>query len=228
MITSDQKDVLFREISSYIKDYKVKSLLDIGAGDGVLAKKLANRVSQYFAIESNKKRAKNFKALGLKVRCTRFPKKIGKRFDMVLASHSIPENKKLYKTFLKTAWNSLNDKGVLLIITFKGQHGELRNLRNKWRSGKDLKSNDEKLYRVMLNILNIYGKVKIHRAVSRFQSENIDEIINLALKSIGPKKSNKEACIKFLKKLLKTKYFSNGVYFFPHEHIFVSVLKHKQ
>ena len=96
MITSDQKDVLFREISSYIKDYKVKSLLDIGAGDGVLAKKLANRVSQYFAIESNKKRAKNFKALGLKVRCTRFPKKIGKRFDMVLASHSIPENKKLY------------------------------------------------------------------------------------------------------------------------------------
>ena len=59
----------------------------------------------------------------------------------------------------------------------------------------------------MLNILNIYGKVKIHRAVSRFQSENIDEIINLALKSIGPKKSKKEACIKFLKKLLKTKYF---------------------
>ena len=63
MITTNQKDVLFREISLYLKKYKVKSLLDIGAGDGILAQKLANRVSRYLAIESDRERIEKLRVL---------------------------------------------------------------------------------------------------------------------------------------------------------------------
>ncbi|MEK7152075.1 MAG: class I SAM-dependent methyltransferase [Patescibacteria group bacterium] len=223
MITTNQKDVLFREISLYLKKYKVKSLLDIGAGDGILAQKLANRVSRYLAIESDRERIEKLRGFGLETIHATFPQGIAGKFDMVLASHSIPEDESLYRPFLETAWNTLNDKGVLLIVTFKGQHGELHDLRNKWRDTKDSDGIDEKLYHAMLNILKTYGKVEIHRVVSEFQSENIDEITDFAIRSISPKESEKEACVQFLRDFFKIKHFSEGKYFFPHEHVFISV-----
>ncbi|MGB3921977.1 MAG: class I SAM-dependent methyltransferase [Minisyncoccia bacterium] len=227
MVTSNQKEVLFREIFSYIKKYQVKSLLDIGAGDGPLAKRLAGKVSEYLAVERDSRRAKNLRSLGLNVIHGTFPVKTGKKFDMVLVSHSIPENATFYKPFLKRAWNLVNGDGILLIITFKGQLGELYKLRREWRATDSQGNRDMEPYKLMLKILRSFGGVKIHRAVSEFKSTNLAEIVKLTMLSVGPAKAKRQACKQFLGKFLKDSRRSRKPYTLSHQHIFLSVRNKK-
>lgn len=226
MITTDQKEVLLNGISQHIKDRRIKSLLDIGAGDGVLAKKLAGEVSQYLAIESNSNYVQKLENLGLEVVNSTFPITVDRKFDMVLASHSIPEDEKLHKPFLKNAWDLVNSTGVLLIVTFKGGKGELVDLRKKWgnnENNEEGKIFDEKLYSVMLEILKTFGSINDHyRATSKFESENINETVDLVLSSVNPKPDARDACREDIKEIIRTKYFSDGKYFFSYEHVFVS------
>lgn len=220
MITSNQKDILFQEISPYLQTYNVQSLLDIGAGDGVLAKKLAQRVPKYLAIEQDKRRVDTLKNLDLNVIHSIFPQHIPEKFDMVLASHSTPESEKLIGSFLRNAWEHLNDGGILLIITFKGERGELHNLRKEWVKDEYSKDADEILYHTLLGTLNTYGTVQVHRAVSYFSSDNIDEITKLVLDSIGPQKSKYDLCERFLREYIKKNHYTENIYSFPYEHVF--------
>ena len=47
---TDEKEIILSEIEKYIDKYKVKSLLDIGAGNGKTAIFLKKNVSRYLAL----------------------------------------------------------------------------------------------------------------------------------------------------------------------------------
>ena len=168
MFISNQKEVLLKEISKYIKKYNVKSLLDIGAGDGVLAKKLNTIVEKYLGIEKNAEWKENLK--GLNITQGEFPCKINGEFDMVLSSHSIPEEKSLYKAFLEQAWSLVKDGGVLVIVTFKG--GVLPNGR----------VHDKELSDELLQILNTFGEIKTKKAISALHGVSHEHIFLSVIK----------------------------------------------
>ena len=52
---TDEKKVLLDEISKEIEKHKTESLLDIGAGNGLLSIPLSKKVESYLAVEPNKK-----------------------------------------------------------------------------------------------------------------------------------------------------------------------------
>src|SRR5690606_39138006 len=165
----NQKEVLVKNIIRYIKDSNTKSLLDIGAGDGDVALPISKEVQYYFAVEVNNERVNNLQKLGLNAIYGIFPNttnKITETFDMVLSSHSIPEqlgveDHNLYKPFLEKAWELLNKNGILLIVTFKGSVDDPVRLIAEKITGKQIRTHSDALYETMIKILNEFGEPKV-------------------------------------------------------------------
>lgn len=223
MITTNQKEVLFKNISQYIDKYNVRSLLDIGAGDASLAAKLAGKVDRYLAVEQDAGNVEKLKANNLEAIQGTFPVELNETFDLVLVSHAIPEEKEKHEPFLRSAWEMVNAGGLLLIVTFKGSKGGVMELKNEWH-GTD-NAFDEELYQHMMTLLQNFGEVSMHKTQSAFLSKNLDEITNLALKTVQPKAVEQEACVKFLKKQFDASRAPEGNYMLPMEHLFISVSK---
>lgn len=154
----------------------------------------------------------------------RFPCPIEETFDMVLAAHSLPEKQSLYKPFLDTALKAVRPKGVLLVASLKGGAGDLAKLKKMW-STDESGVLDKPLFDAMMDILNMYGEVTVHRAVSTFESDDYEETADLILTSINPSKEKKQDCKRFLEDEIKSKYQKNGTYYFPNEHVFASIQK---
>src|SRR5262249_38101050 len=101
--------MLVRRVGRLIARYKVKSLLDIGAGFASTAVPLSKMVTRYVAVENNRERSSALQKAGLEVTTCSFPLSLVEQFDMVLCSHSVPEiNLSLYPAFLESAWQAVN------------------------------------------------------------------------------------------------------------------------
>ena len=224
MLSTNQKEVLLGEVVKYLEKFNVTSLLDIGPGDGTLAQQLANNVSRYLAVERNENFLKKLESLGLESVFATFPCPIEETFDMVLASHSLPEQKSLYKPFLDTAWKAVRPGGTFLIASLKGGAGALTKLKSMWRIDES-EMIDKPLFDTMMDILNTYGEVTVHHTVSTLESDDYEEIVDFVLTSINPSKEKKQDCKRFLEDEIKSKYQKNGTYYFLNEHVFASVQK---
>jgi len=223
MILSNQKEVLFEQIREYIEKYNVLSLLDIGAGDGVLAKRLAEKVKDYTAVEEKEGNIQKLKKLGLVVVPRLFPCEINGEFDMVLSCHSIPEQGDLYLPFLKKAWGLVKEGGIFLVVTFKGGEGDIVQLREGFL--KRLEPVDKELFDEVMGILKQFGTPIIKRVKSKFFSNDSKEIVEIASNSIGGSPEEKAKYKDKLDKLILSAHKENGKYFFPFEHLFILVEK---
>ena len=116
---SDEKIKLAAKVGDIIKKNKVESLLDIGAGEGTFASMIAPQVSRYVAAEKRKKNANTLRDRGLEVIEKDFPFETDEKFDMVLASHSIPNDKVGFESFIEDLAKSATANGVVCVITFK-------------------------------------------------------------------------------------------------------------
>ncbi|HET8575401.1 MAG TPA: class I SAM-dependent methyltransferase [Candidatus Paceibacterota bacterium] len=217
-----QKEILFREISAFLDKHQIQSLLDIGAGDGSVALKISEKVSDYLAIEKRPSNVALLKDLGLKVKNATFPFPLQQTFDLVLSSHSVPEEKSLYPTFLPAAWKAVKPGGFLIIITFKGGSSETVKIKNTWlKKPQDL--HDEELFTEMMGILKNFGEINIRRFESTFESESLAETTEFVSLSFDEENNDKRK--QFLKKILQEKYFKDGAYHLPAEHVMVTVAK---
>jgi hypothetical protein len=116
----NQKEVLRSKVLSLIHDNAVSSLLDIGAGFADTARPYKDAVTRYHGVEQDRERHSALVAEGLDVTLASFPCPIARTYDLVLASHSIPEEPRLHREFLGQAWNLTAPGGRLVVITFKG------------------------------------------------------------------------------------------------------------
>ena len=222
MLTINQKDVLFREITAYIKKHRVQSMLDIGAGDGALAVRLAKQVQYYEAVESRGENVKKLRALGLAVHEDTFPVILHNTFNMALVSHAVPDAEAEYEPFFQSAWSMVKTGGILLVATFKGGRNGTMDLYNAWRGGAEIF--DAHLFAALMKALETLGTVSMRRAVSAVVSENRNEIVELALEAINPAPNKKDRFRAFVAERMEKKK-KGRKYMLEFEHVFLSVTK---
>jgi cyclopropane fatty-acyl-phospholipid synthase-like methyltransferase len=171
----DQTEVVARIIVGFAKARDATSLLDIGAGNGAVARQIAISVKRYLAVEEDQARAQNLRRAGLDVIHARFPVEIDQRFDMVVSSHSIPEfDFSYYGPFLGAAWKLLVPGGLLLIITFKGDIGSPVIQLAEELAGRNYQP--DRRYPFMIELLKTYGEVIVSRVDSHVESEEFSDI----------------------------------------------------
>lgn len=223
-IQSDQKQVLLTKISEVIDTHHAQSLLDIGAGQPFLALQLAKKVKKYLAVESDPPRAQQLRNAHISVVGGIFPDiEVQGTYDLVLASHAIPEESKLYGSFLKKMWELVSPHGLLLIITFKGVVDDLSALASRFR--RDWVDTDISKYKEMLKILSSFGEVRTEEIVSHSSTDSRDNMVDMLVFSIGGTEQEKAAYRPTLKHILEEEYKHNGQYIFPHKHLILSVRK---
>lgn len=224
---TDEKQVLLSSISGEIEKYKVKSLLDIGAGNGLLSVPLSEKVENYLAIEPHQSFAAKLRAAGLEVIENVFPLKVPGTFDMVLASHSISYERDSFEPFVKEAWRSVKSRGIFLIITYRGQEDDWTQLM------KSLGGNHEDPNRIGFNqilvLLSPLGKLRTRKVITKVRTKSLDDMVQAL--SFVASNGDPRRKIEFIKnkprleKILKQKYQDEDGYSFPFQHFFIITQK---
>lgn len=223
---TDEKKVLLSAISREIKKRKIKSLLDIGAGNGLLSIPLSNKVESYLAVEPNKNFAIKLRKAGLEVIEGTFPLKILGTFDMLLTSHSIPHRKDLIEPFIKEAWKLVKVGGIFLIITCRGKEN------NRTWSMKGFEANRKDPNYASLNyiiqLLALFGKVKTRKITTQIITNTLDTMVqvlsSIASVASSGRRKRKEEFLRSqiqLKEILNQRYRNENSYFFPFQHSFI-------
>lgn len=166
MITNSEGDIQYFQaeaitdfVQRFVHKNHVRSILDIGAGSPNTACKISSTVPRYQAIEGNVDRYFRLIDAGVNALYGTFPLKISGQFDLVLSSHSIPEEgMHLYPPFLKAAWANVSCGGTLQIITFKGCGGAVKSLRQTLTRRSTNESRERDL---IMEILGCLGSVSV-------------------------------------------------------------------
>lgn len=224
---TDEKQILLEEISKEIEKYDVKSLLDIGAGNGVLSIPLSKRVENYLAVESNKNFVAKLRKAGLAVREGNFPLVISRSFDMVLASHAVSYLKDLFEPFIYEAWKSVNPGGVFLVITYRGQEDDWTRLMREL--GENRENPNRVGFNSIIELLASLGEVKMRKAITKVRTENIEYMLfALSFVASDGEAEKKEAFLQKqaqLCKILDSRYKDAEGFFFPFQHFFIIAKK---
>lgn len=115
LASTDEKDVLAKELRAQLKLHRSGSLLDIGAGNGQLGARLVSFVNDYLAIEARESYAAQIRSLGLEAVTASWPCNLNRTYDAVLMSYVLTADDDLEK-MLQPAVDSLNPEGLLLIV----------------------------------------------------------------------------------------------------------------
>jgi SAM-dependent methyltransferase len=223
-IRYNQKQVLLDEISKYIEAEGSESLLDIGAGDGVLAIPLSKKLKTYFAIEPNPERAEKLRAAGIRVKEGIFPCEVEGAYDIVLSSHSIPEDMGHWQEFLQAAWSLVKPGGMLLIITFKGVRDDGYDLHRELGFVSAVEDADRK---ELEKIMSSFGALEKRFPRSMMETENLDELVKIVSLAVGGTDEEKIEYRPKLQEILEARYKKGDTYWFPTEHLFLSVRRPK-
>ena len=111
-------------------------------GDGDLSIALSREVRRYVALEQKGDFVKKLRSGGLEVVEASWPHPIEERFDVVLASHSLPshsDGRETWEPFVTSAWSQVDKKGHLIIVTFEDEDSEWSYLLNVLVWGRPFK-----------------------------------------------------------------------------------------
>jgi len=227
---ANEKPVLAQEIITLFDKLNVKSVLDIGAGNGDLSSLIYNEVEKYTAIEPRKEFVKLLREKNINVIEGTFPCDIGKmKYDLVLCSHSVPYIQGDYEPFLKEAYERLNKNGNMLVITYIGEGDDWNNFLKD--TGVKPFVNTLVNYTDRKNFLSELGELKEWFVFSRLESSSIEDLVKaLGFVASAGEKDKKEDFLSKTNKIheiLEDKYCNkeSGKYFFPFRHVFLTVNK---
>lgn len=221
---TNEKEVLLEKIKEKIKERKVSSLLDIGAGDGLLSLPLSNEVKRYLAIEESDYFTEELERKGLKVKKGSFPLDIEDTFDMVLVSHSHPDSG--YEQFISSAYNLLALNGCLLLITYKDRDSEWVNLlREVGEEGVEM---ERVGYQELSKYMQTLGRVNIEKEISIVTAPTAEELFNALSFVFSDGDEEKKERFSLHKERLcaifKLRYNTGKVFSFPFQHFFISLV----
>ncbi len=227
LVHTNEKQVLLEEITKDIQKHNVQSLLDIGAGNGLLAIPLSQGVHRYLAIEPKESFVEKLRSNNLDVIQSNFPVSISEKFDMVLSSHSIYYDREKFEPFIRKAFELLNPKGVFLLVTYRGQEDD-------WNELLDFLGQNEMDYnRVGFNsiieLLSTLGIVTMRKVTTKVITDNFDDMIQaLSFVFSNGKPEKKNIFLNYqtkLEKVFNSKYKTENGYYFPFQHFFIKTQK---
>lgn len=204
-----------------ISSHNIQSMLDIGAGWTETALVYKNAVKDYVAVEQDDEIAELLEKEGLVVINESFPCTVEDKFELVLSSHSIPEQVEAYETFLQTAWKSTNKQGYLMIITFKGANDTLVGLSNELIPERAFQKEDGR-FEEMMRILQSFGDPVISTVTSCRKTkapEDIAHSISWAFRLDYDQWKDR------LLSVLESRFKDEHGYFFSHEHLVLLLKK---
>jgi hypothetical protein len=230
-----QKAVLVANISRYVSrsvsrstgEGAAESLLDIGAGSLETALPLAGMVRRYHAVERDPEVAERLEKAGLKVTRGAFPLSVPMAggYDLVLASHSVPEDSVAsYLPFLSAAWDLTGEGGTVLVVTFKGSGGDLAAVRQELLGEAPRKSAE------LEAIIGFYegsgGAVAIEQVNSFVEGVRAEDIVAYITPWISGKSGVRESIRSRFLRIVETRYrVRPDLFIFPTQHLFLSCRK---
>jgi SAM-dependent methyltransferase len=227
---TDEKQVFIDEFNDYLDQYQPASLLDIGAGNGTLAKALAARVDNYVAVEHNPGYAERLRQAGLTVIEGSFPAPISETFDLVLLSHAISYEKRNHSALLISAWERVNPAGHLLVVTHRGEKDDWSDLLDAVNMSK-LEAYAP-IYDEIINLLASYGKTEVRKVITTLDTDSLQNMVDAMafVASAGNQESFETfmAARQKIEDLLNKKYRTETGFTFPFTHIFISTKKAEQ
>jgi len=220
----DQAEVLTACILGFVRDRRARSVLDIGAGRGLVAVPVAAAVKRYVAVEKEPSGAEALRAAGLDVVQGTFPVALDERFDLVVSSHSIPEGDvALYEPFLAGAWKLVASGGTLLIVTFKGStESPIRKLSAELLG---VTHGVDDRYTAMLRILREYGDVEITKTCSHVETDDFASFTDLWGSWFWRNDEQRAAIEPVLRAAADERFNVGGRYRVPEEHVVVATAK---
>lgn len=222
---TDEKEVLIKEISQNITEFDIKSILDIGAGNGLISIPLSKKVEFYTAIEQQDSYAQKLREAGLNIIKDDFPTKLKNKYDLVLISHSLTYKRDSMEPFIDAAWDLVEPGGRLLIITYRRQHDDWDSLMEAVGEQTLNKLGYDRLFEYLTSL----GEVKVKKVITTVKSNNLNDMINSL--SFVASDGDPERKIDFIKQssiiteILESKYMDGNNYVFPFQHYLLYVYK---
>jgi len=226
---TDEKEIFLDEIVRYVYEAKAHSLLDIGSGEGALSFPLSEEVEKYVAIEQNPNYADRFKARGLKIITASFPLPLKDTYDFILASYSLKYcyEESAYQAFIKEAWNLLNPRGSLLVITLKREDGNWSKFIDMAKVGGTEPSHIP--FSQVVEFMRTLGEVEYKEVTTYLRTSSEDDLfdsLNFMMAAGNPQRERKVLDQSTrIRNLLANHYLKNGIYKFPIEHSFALASK---
>jgi hypothetical protein len=226
-VTYHQQATLVANISRYIEEASADSLLDIGAGSPETALPLSKRVHRYRAIERDPDAAARLENAGLSVTAGTFPLPMDGTYDLVLSSHSVPENSlEAYAPFLSSAWELTSPEGMLLIVTFKGSKGDLAEIAHDLLGLAPRKS--EGLEHIIRSYEEFGGHIGIERVNSYVEGLAAEDIAFFLEPWLSGDGRERESIHSDFVRIIETRYkVRRNLFVFPTEHLFLVCRKQK-
>lgn len=226
---TDEKAILHEEIKKEIIAHRSESLLDIGAGNGMLSIPLSHEVKEYAAVETNPKFVKKLSEAGLDVVEGEFPLAIEKSFDIVLSSHSMSYSPEKYEIFLNSAVNLLHKDGILLLITFRGEEDSWTKLLDRLEDHKV--DHYAERFDGIVTFLENLGTTSVRKVITHVATDTANEMIQaLSFVYSDGKDEKKQKFLSYtnrLEDILEEEYKEKdtGKYVFPFQHFFIKTIK---
>jgi SAM-dependent methyltransferase len=227
---TNEKKILSKEILNLFNRFNVKSVLDLGAGNGDLSKLLVKDVDRYLAVEPKKEFIHSLRKEGITALEKAFPCNLSEeKYDFILCSHSVPSSKLDYEPFLNKAFERLNQNGHLLIITYLGKENDWDNLLTDIKVKPFEEVSDR--YFERKDFLKKLGKIEEWFVFSKVESSSIENIIKaLSFVASGGEVEKKNIFLsksKEISDIMNQKYYNkeSNDYFFPFEHVFLMTSK---
>jgi len=225
----DQAAVLSEVILRYAKEMDARSLMDIGAGSGAVAREVSRNVAQYLAVEQNPECVGALRKAGVAVMAARFPCEVpGRPFDMVVSSHSIPEGPVgMYEPFLAEAWRAVKPEGLFLVITFKGPaESPIQKMAEEML---DRRYRPDPRYAEMLRVLRGYWPVAMSMVTSHVRSFNFSDLEARFGGWFWKSEEQRAILLPRLKAAMDSKFRSpGGEYVVPTPHTVIAVRRASQ
>lgn len=216
---TDEKQVFIDTILTYIDEYSVNSLLDIGAGNGDLSIPVAKKVGRYMAIEPDTEHVATLRGAGLNVIEGKFPCPVSEKYDVVLCSHSTPGKPEGFKPFIHEAFNCVDTDGSLLIITYddaQGAWGQMLDDCNiEWPG---FHKGRMALLREFL--FTEFKNITEQEIITHVSSNNINEFLEALAFVYTDGKSESEPFTQSpaIREYVQKNYYKNEMYSFPFTH----------
>ncbi len=186
-----------------------------------MALALSRSVPRYRAVERDPHLAADLAQAGLDVVHGEFPLPAEDTFDLVLSSHSVPEDSlQQYLPFLSACWTSTSARGSLLIITFKGSKGDLAEVQREV-IGRGFGASPE--LEVILDSCARFGETRVERVNSYIESSHADELVRFLTRWLSASEDEMASAYDQLLKIITTRYkVRDKLFVFPTEHLFIS------